>query len=181
MSMGMTYDEFWEGDVQRTVAYRKADEIRRRQRNEYAWLQGRYIYDALCEASPLFRVSFSKGRISPSDYTKEPYPVTEAERREREERKRKEEMERLKMAFMQFASGIAKKLEQRTQSAEVRRSVESTEESENVGIYDRQSTNKDCSERERSISSDLELSKRGRKADREKIAERAEVPVDTVS
>ena len=147
MSMGMTYDEFWEGDVKRTVAYRKADEIRRRQQNHFAWLQGRYIYDALCEASPLFRMSFSNRRITPADYTKEPYPVTETERQEREERKRKEEMERLKMAFMQFSSGIAKKIESRTQSAEERRSVELTEENENGRYADRQPTDTDSIER----------------------------------
>lgn len=135
----MTYDEFWEGDVKRTVAYRKADEIRRRQQNQFAWLQGRYIYDALCEASPLFRMSFSNKRISPAEYTKEPYPVTENERQEREERKRKEEMERLKMAFMQFSSGIAKKIESRTQSAESASTVAEKENDDGHG--DRQSTN----------------------------------------
>ena len=139
MSMGMTYDEFWEGDVRRTIAYRKANELTRRQQNQFAWLQGRYIYDALCEASPLFRMSFSRGRISPADYTKEPYPITEDEKREREERRKKAEMERLKAAFMQFSSGIAKKIESRTQSAESASTV--AEKENDYGHGDRQSTN----------------------------------------
>lgn len=139
MSMGMTYDEFWEGDVKRTIAYRKANELTRRQQNQFAWLQGRYIYDALCEASPLFRMSFSRGRISPADYTKEPYPITDEEKREREERRKKAEMERLKAAFMQFASGIAKKIESRTQSAESASTVAEKENDDGHG--DRQPTN----------------------------------------
>ena len=47
MSIGMTYDEFWNQDVALVRVYRKADELRRRRQNDALWMQGLYIRDAL--------------------------------------------------------------------------------------------------------------------------------------
>lgn len=54
MSMGMSYDEFWNGDVEIVKYYMEANKIRKRQENERLWLQGMYVYDAICCVSPLF-------------------------------------------------------------------------------------------------------------------------------
>ena len=102
MSIGMSYDEFWNGDVSMVKAYRKANELRDRRRNQDLWLQGRYFYDALCAASPLYRFTMKKGLIKPEPYTQEPYPVTYAELREKEEREAKAREERLKAEFTAF-------------------------------------------------------------------------------
>ena len=47
MSIGMSYDEFWNQDVSLVKAYRKADELRRRRQNVVLWLQGVYVREAL--------------------------------------------------------------------------------------------------------------------------------------
>jgi hypothetical protein len=113
MSIGMTYDEFWNQDVCLPETYRKAAELRKRQQNEYLWLQGMYFYEALCDASPLFRFSMSKGTIKPEPYAKEPYPITAADVREREERRRREEEERFKAEFAAYAERLKQKMSKR--------------------------------------------------------------------
>lgn len=112
MSIGMSYDEFWNQDVSIVKAYRKADELRHRQRNHELWLQGMYFYEALCDASPLFRFTMKNGTVKPEPYVKEPYPITAAEVREREERKQREMEERLKAEFALFAEQMRKKMPQ---------------------------------------------------------------------
>lgn len=108
MSIGMSYDEFWNGDVSAVKAYRKANELRDKRKNEDLWLQGKYFYDALCAASPLFRFTMKKGAIYPEPYIKKPYPITEAELRAREEREAKAKEERLKAEFAAFVERMLK-------------------------------------------------------------------------
>lgn len=114
MSIGMTYEQFWHGDVSMAKAYRKAYELREKRRNFELWLQGSYIYEALCDASPLFRFTMKKGAIKPEPYVKEPYPITVAEVREREEREARKKEEQIKAAFTAFAKRVQTKMSQET-------------------------------------------------------------------
>jgi hypothetical protein len=111
MSIGMSYDDFWNGDVAMVKAYRVAYELQEKRRNQELWLQGMYFYEALCDASPLFRFSMKKGIIKPEPYLREPYPITAAEVREREERQVREREERIKAGFAVFAESVRKRLE----------------------------------------------------------------------
>lgn len=114
MSIGMTYDEFWNQDVSMVKAYRKANELRDKRRNQEFWMQGMYFYEALCDASPLFRFTMKKGIIRPEPYLKEPYPITASEVREREERAARERENRIKAGFAMFAERMRKKMSQET-------------------------------------------------------------------
>lgn len=105
----MSYEEFWYKDVRLVEYYRKAQELRMRRENEAHWLQGLYIYEALCDASPLFRTSFKKEVVKPVPYAKEPYPITEQEIKERKEREEALKQERMKAAFACFATKIAQR------------------------------------------------------------------------
>ena len=116
MSIGMSYDEFWNQDVNMVKAYRKAYELSEKRRNQELWLQGMYFYEALCDASPLFRFSMKKGSIKPEPYIKEPYPLTAAEVREREEREARKKEERLKAEFAAFVERMRKKMPQEAHS-----------------------------------------------------------------
>ena len=109
MSIGMSYDEFWNQDVALVRAYRKADELKRRRQNEALWLQGMYIYEALCDAAPIFH-AFAKKGTKPLPYSKEPYAITETEIRERNEREARLKEERMKAEFAAFAEQIRKKM-----------------------------------------------------------------------
>ena len=110
MSIGMSYDEFWNQDVCMVKAYRKAYELREKRRNQELWLQGCYIYEALCDASPLFRFTMKKGIIKPEPYLKEPYPITAADVRERQEREAREKQERMKAQFAAFVEQMRNKM-----------------------------------------------------------------------
>ena len=109
MSIGMSYDEFWNQDVALAGVYRKAQELRDRRKNQELWLQGMYIYEALCDAAPIFH-AFAKKGTKPNPYAKEPYAITESEIREREVREAREREERLKAEFAAFAEQMRRKM-----------------------------------------------------------------------
>lgn len=93
MQMGMSYAEFYDGDPTLVIAYRKAFEMQRKHENHMLWLQGRYVYDAMCAVYPLFRFSFKGGEIRPNEYLNEPYPTDEKELEEMAQRREKEAYE----------------------------------------------------------------------------------------
>ena len=84
MAMGMSYTEFWDEPPFLAVAYRKAYRLKREIENEYAWLQGLYVYDAfaVCMSN-----AFSKRGTKRQNYFEKPidiFPLTEREKKERE-------------------------------------------------------------------------------------------------
>ena len=99
------------------IAYRKAAEIRNQRKNQELWLQGMYIYEALCDVAPVMRAFVKKG-TKPGKYPEEPYPLTAKEREEVIDEKAKKayekglkRMEAMKAA-MDVKFGGAKKTEQ---------------------------------------------------------------------
>ena len=94
LSIGMTYEQFWNDDCLLVKYYREADKLRLERKNTELWLQGRYFYEALCDVSPILHAFAKKGtKVKP--YISEPFPITkeDAERqKQREERKRMEKM-----------------------------------------------------------------------------------------
>lgn len=53
MAMGMSYEEFWDGDVQMAVYYRKAWKLKQKHEDEVAWLTGLYVYNTLLSVYPV--------------------------------------------------------------------------------------------------------------------------------
>ena len=107
MSIGMTYDEFWNGDVSMVKACRKAYELKSRQQNELLWIQGIYVKDALLS---VVGNMFSKKGSTKFAYPEEPYPITAEQKAEIEAREQKAKEERLKAAFTAFAESVRKRL-----------------------------------------------------------------------
>lgn len=91
LSIGMTPEQYWDGDPQLAKHYRKADELKRQRRNQELWLQGMYIYEALCDVAPIFH-AFAKRGTKPTPYTDHPYSITSKERED--EKKLQEKRER---------------------------------------------------------------------------------------
>lgn len=89
LAIGMTYEQFWDGDCTLVVDYRKAEEIRNRKLNQEMWLQGMYFYEALCDVAPIIR-AFGKKGTRPHKYPSEPYSLTEKERKATNERKERQ-------------------------------------------------------------------------------------------
>ena len=88
MGYGMSYDEFWYGSPYRTKFYLEAYKRKIRQQDESMWMQGMYIYEALCKVSPVLH-AFSKKGTKPLPYAEKPY-LTSAPALETQKDKEKE-------------------------------------------------------------------------------------------
>ena len=104
LAFGMSYEQFWYGSPELVIPYRRADEIRRRRRNEELWLAGMYTADAL--ASTVGNM-FSKQKYQ---YPSEPRPLTLDEALERRERQRKAKEEKIKAAFTARALSVNQRM-----------------------------------------------------------------------
>ena len=69
MSIGMTYEEYWNGDSSLPIYYRKAYKLKQESANHEAWLYGLYVYDAVSSALTLFNSKES----SRKSYTPKPF------------------------------------------------------------------------------------------------------------
>ena len=101
----MTYDQFWNDDPGLVRAFRRAAEIKSERKNQELWLQGMYIYDALCCASPIFR-SFSKKGTRPAPYPTEPYALTASQQKKEKVSKEKRTYEKGKARMMAYMEAI---------------------------------------------------------------------------
>lgn len=97
MSIGMTYEEFYDEDPHLVRYYLKADELRRKRMNEEAWLQGFYVYRVFESYRELIGMK-NKPKIYPYP---EPLPLTEEEMRAKKEEEARIRMERIKSRMMQ--------------------------------------------------------------------------------
>lgn len=92
MSYGMSYDEYWYESPYRVKFYREAYELKQKQKDEQMWVQGMYIYEALCEVSPVLH-AFSKSGTKPLPYARKPYLSDMAIDEEDEKRKKQQQIE----------------------------------------------------------------------------------------
>lgn len=84
LALGMSREQYWDGDPMDVAAYREADRLRADRENRVAWLNGLYVYQALGAMAPLLN-AFSK-RSQAREY---PEPVI-LDERERAEMKRRD-------------------------------------------------------------------------------------------
>lgn len=93
IAFGMTYEQFWDGDVEIAEMYRKAHELALDEQNSMAWLQGMYVYQAVGALAPALK-AFAKGRAQP--YMKHPFGYEEKRQAEMEKREKKRKQEETK-------------------------------------------------------------------------------------
>ena len=113
LAIGMTYEQYWDGDPALAKYYRKADEIKLERANQQMWLQGMYIYEAICDASPILQ-AFAKRGTKPHPYAEKPYALTEKQRERNAEEKEKavaEKGKRFMEAFMKLNNSKFKETE----------------------------------------------------------------------
>lgn len=72
MALGMSYEQYWYGDVRMTKAFWEADKIRHERINSEMWLQGMYIYDAISRLFPI-PIALAGKNAQPRDYMERPY------------------------------------------------------------------------------------------------------------
>lgn len=112
LAIGMTYDQFWSQDCQLVKFYSKAFEIKQDLMNQAAWVQGMYIYEALCDVAPAMR---AMGAKKPRAYSQEPYDLFQKKGKGQDSQKKKEEKSDSKAkAFMEmWALHVNKKFEEK--------------------------------------------------------------------
>jgi hypothetical protein len=69
LSIGMTSDEYWNGDSKLPKYYRESHKMKQEQKNHEAWLNGLYVYDALVSAMSHLSSKKSEHR----NYADKPY------------------------------------------------------------------------------------------------------------
>ena len=117
LSIGMTPEQYWDGDCTLTKYYREAEELRNEKRNQELWLQGMYVYEAICDISPILH-AFAKKGTKPNPYPEKPYAITEKQiRRERVEKERKV-MEKGKRFMEALMTSTSKRFKEQSHSQE---------------------------------------------------------------
>lgn len=86
--------------------YKEAYELKREQRNQELWLQGLYVYEAICDVSPILN-PFAKKGTKPVPYMAEPYPLTSAAVKEKEEREARLRADELKAKLSAWSARTA--------------------------------------------------------------------------
>lgn len=115
LSIGMTPEQYWDGDCDLVKYYRKAEEMRTDRRNQELWLQGMYIYEALCDVSPVLH-AFAKKGTKPQPYPSNPYPLNEKQRAKEREEKERRLAEKGKRFMEMMMQSNNKRFEEKAQS-----------------------------------------------------------------
>lgn len=103
LSIGMTYEQYWNEDCLLTRYYRKAHQMKQQRRNQELWLQGAYIYEALTDIAPVLH-AFAKKGTKPAPYVAEPFPLTNEEVQARAKRDTKTKYEKQKAKLAAWAT-----------------------------------------------------------------------------
>jgi hypothetical protein len=111
----MTPEQFWDGDCTWVKYFRQAEELRNDRRNQELWLQGMYIYEALCDVSPVLH-AFAKKGTKPSPYSTKPYPRNDKQSARDEEEKQRKIAEKGKQIMEARMAAINKKFAGKPQS-----------------------------------------------------------------
>lgn len=91
LSIGVTWDEYWNGDYSKLPYFRKAYNLKQKQDNAKLWLQGYYFLHAIGAA-------FSKE----GKYPEEPIPLTEEDVEAQEAKRKQIEIDNAR-AYMEVA------------------------------------------------------------------------------
>lgn len=89
--------------------------MRKQRKNQELWMQGMYIYEALCDAAPLFR-AFAKKGTKAHPYAKEPYSLKAKDKEKKQETEREKyfrKREKMEAMFMAVNKSMKKRKEVR--------------------------------------------------------------------
>ena len=100
MSFGMSYDDFWYGDVYMTQFYKEKHKIVLQQNDENNWMIGMYVYEAVLDCSPVLH-AFSKTGTKPLPYSDKPYLAKHFETKTEAQKQQELENDRL-IAMVHF-------------------------------------------------------------------------------
>lgn len=118
MSIGMTYDEYWNQDVLMAKYFKKAHVLKLKEMDQAAWLQGVYVYEAILKVSPILH-AFAKSGTKPEPYSSKPYGIfdkqekteTEVKPEIKEDMTKKLEIEKAQWFFKNWVAGFGEQSE----------------------------------------------------------------------
>lgn len=112
MSYGMSYEDYWYGDAYLVSFYRDAYKLKVRYDDVFMWKQGMYIYEALCDVSPVLH-AFSKKGTKPLQYRSRPMSdeVSDTKTEKEKEQDIKNEQLKARIFFENWARATAKHFE----------------------------------------------------------------------
>lgn len=120
ISIGMTYEQFWEDDPIIAKYYYKAYIMKEKRKIEqdewHMWKQGVYIYEALCDVSPILH-AFAKKGSKPLPYPEKPYGIDTIEEKTEQQKEQEQENERLRaiVFFNNWARNTQEQFEKKKQ------------------------------------------------------------------
>lgn len=110
LAIGMTAEQYWDGDCELVRYYRKAAKIRQDLKNQDAWLQGMYIYQAVGNLAPILR-AFAKKGAKPQPYPEQPFELNVRQDKKVEKTKEKKQDDKAKAYMQMFAMSFNKKFQ----------------------------------------------------------------------
>lgn len=99
MSYGMSYNDFWHGSAFMVTFYREAHKLKLKQQDENNWMIGMYVYEALCDVSPILH-AFSKRGTKPLPYADKPYLMDKIDSVEKTKQHEEQEKENERLKFL---------------------------------------------------------------------------------
>lgn len=114
--MGMTWQEYWDGEPEMAIAFRKMHQLKKEQKNRDAWLQGLYFYEALADVSPLFRDWVKDAKALP--YASEPYALDQKTKEERDKKAEEETDKKNQATIIAWAKRVNRIREEKMKKGE---------------------------------------------------------------
>lgn len=110
----MSYDDYWNGDCELVTYYRDAEKKRINRQNFNMWLQGRYIYEAICDSAPIMNPLSTSHE--PLPYRESPIPLTDTERKDEEKERARRKMENDREIMKQIMIAINERFKEKERS-----------------------------------------------------------------
>ena len=119
MAIGVSFDEFWNGDYTQLKYRIEANRLMLEERNREMWIQGMYVYDAVMTA--LYNAN--RGKKPQKEYMDKPIRITKQSEEEKEE-EAKNILEQFKASLNVMTGRLERREKNRAKEAEAKEKVE---------------------------------------------------------
>lgn len=119
MAIGVSFDEFWNGDYTQLKYRIEANRLMLKERNREMWIQGMYVYDAVMTAM----YNANRGKKPQKEYMDKPIRITK-QSEEEEEEEAKNILEQFKASLSVMTGRLERREKDRAKEAEAKEKVE---------------------------------------------------------
>lgn len=108
MALGMSYQDYWDGDNQMPRFYRDKFKADTEIVNYRLWLLGLYVYEAVLDTAPAMNPLMKDHK--PVLYRSSPFPLTSSDKEKFDEMDRKRKLEKTKIDLQTWAMSVNKRM-----------------------------------------------------------------------